>query len=62
SPLPIPLKHLYGEILFHKGRFQRLQGYHHLRAKECLAEIIEQDDNWFSRYLPQNLILGDPGA
>lgn len=57
-----PQRDLYGDILFHKGRFQRLQRYHHLRATECLAEISEGDESWFSRYLPQALILGDPGA
>jgi enediyne polyketide synthase len=58
-----PQTDLYGELLFHQGRFQRIQGYYHLQATECLAEI--QTDTvtpWFSRYLPQNLILGDAGA
>jgi len=35
----------------------------HLRAKECLAEI-EPDTaaQWFGRYLPGDLVLGDAGA
>jgi enediyne polyketide synthase len=58
-----PQKHLYGELLFHQGRFQRIQGYSHLKATECVAEIkTDRVTPWFSRYLPQELILGDPGA
>ena len=58
-----PQQDIYGEILFHKGRFQRLRRYLHLRATECIAEITpEIPSQWFSRYLPQDLVLGDPGA
>ena len=58
-----PERDLYGEILFHKGRFQRLRGYRHLRATECLAEITpDRGTNWFSRYLPGALVLGDPAS
>ena len=54
---------LYGGILFHQGRFQRLQGYRALRATECLAEISPDGSSvWFGRYLPDRLVLGDPGA
>jgi enediyne polyketide synthase len=55
--------HLYGELLFHQGRFQRVQNYEHLRAKSCIA-LIHTDPMtpWFSDYLPQDLLLGDPGA
>ncbi|HEY4593976.1 MAG TPA: SDR family oxidoreductase, partial [Thermoanaerobaculia bacterium] len=54
---------LYGGILFHQGRFQRLQGYRALRATECLAEISPDGASvWFGRYLPDRLVLGDPGA
>ena len=58
-----PQQDIYGEILFHKGRFQRLRRYLHLKATECIAEITpEIPSQWFSRYLPQDLVLGDPGA
>jgi len=58
-----PKRELYGEILFHKGRFQRLCGYRLLRAKQCLAEISPDGaPDWFSRYLPTELTLGDPAA
>src|SRR5262249_827364 len=34
-----------------------------LRAKECLAEITPTPSlNWFGRYLPQELALGDAGV
>jgi enediyne polyketide synthase len=51
-----PEQDLYGEILFHSGRFQRLHGYRKLRSTECLAEIAPATEvNWFSRYLPESL-------
>ncbi|HEY4426303.1 MAG TPA: SDR family NAD(P)-dependent oxidoreductase [Pyrinomonadaceae bacterium] len=54
---------LYGGILFQQGRFRRLRGYRLLQAKECLAEIKSgATTDWFSRYLPARLLLGDPGA
>ncbi|HSF39306.1 MAG TPA: type I polyketide synthase [Thermoanaerobaculia bacterium] len=64
APLSLdPARDLYGPVLFHRGRFCRLQGYRQLRATFCLAEI--QPDGaipWFGRYLPDRLLLGDPGA
>jgi enediyne polyketide synthase len=62
--LPLdPSRDLYGRILFHSGRFRRLAGYHHLRARTCIAEIRAADtENWFWKYLPPELMLGDPGA
>jgi enediyne polyketide synthase len=64
SNLPtLPREDIYQELLFHQGRFQRLRGYKSLRAKNCLAEIATNvSTSWFGRYLPQELILGDPGA
>ncbi len=63
NPQINPDTDLYGHLLFHKARFQRIKGYSHLKATECIAEInIEQKTAWFSRYLPQSLILGDAGA
>lgn len=58
-----PASDLYGSILFHEGRFRRLRGYKILRATQCLAEISpDGDSRWFSRYLPAELLLGDPAA
>lgn len=54
---------LYGELLFHQGRFRRIQKFDHLSAKTCIAEIqTDPRTHWFSDYLPQTLILGDAGA
>jgi enediyne polyketide synthase len=54
---------LYGKILFHSGRFQRLREYRALKATECSAEIgPDGTTTWFGRYLPSGLVLGDPGA
>ncbi len=58
-----PATDLYGGVLFHRGRFQRVGGYRRLTATECLAEISADGHTaWFSRYLPADLLLGDPAA
>jgi enediyne polyketide synthase len=58
-----PSSDLYGNILFHKGRFQRVHLYRCVRAHESVAEIRPASaDNWFGRHLPQDLLLGDPAA
>ena len=58
-----PGQDLYGDLLFHSGRFRRLKAYQHLRAKECLAEISSgAGAGWFGRYLPPALVLGDAGT
>lgn len=65
SPL-LPLEpqgDLYGSVLFQQGVFQRLRGYRWLRARACLAEVEgDAGAEWFSPYLPGDLLLGDPGA
>jgi enediyne polyketide synthase len=58
-----PASDLYGGVLFHQGRFRRVEGYRRLKATECLADISPDGATaWFGRYLPDRLILGDPGA
>jgi enediyne polyketide synthase len=58
-----PAYDLYGKVLFHGGRFQRLREYRELRTMECTAEIMPDGiTTWFGRYLPGDLVLGDPGA
>ncbi len=58
-----PEQDLYGGLLFHEGRFRRVRGYRMLRATACVAEVAPAGDvSWFSRYLPADLVLGDPGA
>lgn len=58
-----PKTELYGRLFFHSGRFVRVSHYNFFNAWQCSAGI-EPDlaSNWFSRYLPQNLALGDPGS
>ncbi|MBK8269990.1 MAG: SDR family NAD(P)-dependent oxidoreductase [Planctomycetes bacterium] len=54
---------IYGPMLFHEGRFRRVQGYRSLMARHCLAEISPAERNdWFAAYLPATLLLGDPAA
>ena len=64
SRLPVdPERDLYGRILFQSGRFRRLNTYHLLRARECIAKINpDGNTEWFIRYLPGQLVLGDPAA
>ncbi|HEY6911932.1 MAG TPA: SDR family NAD(P)-dependent oxidoreductase [Myxococcales bacterium] len=57
-----PAKHLYGPLLFHTGRFQRVTGYRNLGATECVADLRSEPSEWFARALPQRLLLGDPAA
>ena len=54
---------VYGDMLFHEGRFRRVRGYRSLMARHCLAELTPPGrDDWFAAYLPARLVLGDPGA
>ncbi|WP_189046880.1 type I polyketide synthase [Micromonospora sonchi] len=62
--LPLePAHDLYGDLLFQTGRFQRLHGYRQVAARLVEAEVTTSDaGEWFSRFLPGRLVLGDPGA
>jgi enediyne polyketide synthase len=56
-----PRQDLYGRILFHRGRFQRVEGYRQLSATQCLAEVSPDGQlPWFGGFLPERLLLGDP--
>ncbi|HKT52383.1 MAG TPA: polyketide synthase dehydratase domain-containing protein, partial [Candidatus Angelobacter sp.] len=58
--LPLdPISDLYGRILFHQGRFQRITAYHELQAKKCVCAVSGSKNQWFGRYLPGEMILGD---
>lgn len=58
-----PERDLYGDLLFHTGRFRRLANYRLLKARQCMTEITpDSGGSWFSQYLPAALVLGDPGA
>jgi enediyne polyketide synthase len=57
------MRDLYGGIFFQGPRFHRVLGYRWLAATSCVAEIsVRHDDTWFGTFLPQDLVLGDPGA
>jgi enediyne polyketide synthase len=52
---------LYGQLLFHQGRFRCVNAYHKLRARECLAELSRSSNgSWFARHLPAQWLLGRP--
>jgi len=58
-----PALDLYEDLLFHTGRFQRVLNYRLLRAKECVVQLDpDMKSAWFSRYLPQDRVLGDTGV
>jgi enediyne polyketide synthase len=50
---------VYGPILFHTGRFQRLRRYRVLTSTQCVAELTPTPAPPFHRYQPQELLLGD---
>jgi len=52
---------LYGPLLFHEGRFQRVEAYHSVRASGCAARIGAASERpWFASHLPGQTLLGDP--
>lgn len=54
---------LYQNVLFQKGRFRRIKGYHIIEARRCSGQIYpDNTTQWFARNLPQYCLLGDPGA
>ena len=58
-----PQSDLYGSLLFHQGRFQRVEKYRRLRATECWADMATADQTgWFASDLPDTLVLGDPAV
>jgi enediyne polyketide synthase len=63
---PVPLDpglDLYGGLLFQGPLFQRLLRYHALAAREVDAEMSAGGaGGWFARFLPAELLLGDPGS
>jgi enediyne polyketide synthase len=58
-----PSCELYGGILFHQGRFRRVEKYHLLEAGRSLAELTEPDaSSWYARHLPAELVAGNPAS
>jgi enediyne polyketide synthase len=54
-----PTRDLYGPLLFHTGRFQRIRRYRLLTATHCVAELTPSSEAPFHRYQSQDLLLGD---
>ncbi|MEV5573143.1 type I polyketide synthase [Spirillospora sp. NPDC052269] len=56
-----PAAELYGGVLFQGGRFHRLRGYHRAAARHVDADVAIEPTDWFAGFLPDRLLLGDPG-
>ncbi|MFT4974556.1 MAG: enediyne polyketide synthase [Myxococcota bacterium] len=70
SDLPSPARDLdfdvdgdlYGSLLFHEGRFRRVEAYEQIRGRGVIGRIgVAGERPWFAAHLPGQLILGDPG-
>ena len=57
----VPDTDLYGDTLFQGALFQRLQRYHRAAARHVDADVSSYEADWFARFLPADLLLGDPG-
>ncbi|HET9363615.1 MAG TPA: SDR family oxidoreductase, partial [Candidatus Angelobacter sp.] len=62
-PAVLSDKDLYGKILFHQGRFCRVEGYESLHSRKSVAKLSAPSDTpWFARHLPPELALGDSAS
>ena len=58
-----PQRHLYGRILFHRGRFARIAAYEALHSDVSIARLNPPASSpWFARHLPQELVMGDAAS
>jgi len=58
-----PAADLYGSVLFQGDRFQRLRRYHRAAARDVDVDVAATGSvRWFAGYLPDALLLGDPGV
>ncbi|HEY6251957.1 MAG TPA: SDR family NAD(P)-dependent oxidoreductase, partial [Candidatus Angelobacter sp.] len=58
-----PSRQLYGSILFHQGRFRRVNKYFLLRADQSLSELAPPSSSaWYARHLPGEFVAGDPSS
>ncbi|CCE23292.1 type I polyketide synthase [Methylotuvimicrobium alcaliphilum] len=59
-----PDAELYGPLFFQDGRFRQVKAYRQLSAFQCTADIGTDlsKETWFARFLPQTLLIGDPGT
>ncbi len=56
-------KSLYERILFHRGRFRRVEGYESLHSRKSIARLNGPSQSpWFARHLPSELVLGDSAS
>jgi enediyne polyketide synthase len=58
-----PSRDLYGGILFHQGRFRRVEKYHLLQADRSVAELsLPVSSPWYARHLPAEFAAGNPAS
>jgi enediyne polyketide synthase len=58
-----PARDIYGRILFHEGRFRRVEGYDLLHSEESMARLAAPAQSpWFARHLPPLLLMGDAAS
>lgn len=58
-----PAHDLYGEILFHQGRFRRVEKYYLLEAGKSVAELARPAAApWYARHLPAEVVAGNPSS
>ncbi|WP_433467536.1 SDR family NAD(P)-dependent oxidoreductase [Spirillospora sp. CA-128828] len=58
-----PQTELYGPMLFHGPRFRLMGDIRRADAKHVTARLLPDTRvDWFGRYLPGRLLLGDPAA
>ncbi|GAA2704371.1 SDR family NAD(P)-dependent oxidoreductase [Micromonospora olivasterospora] len=63
APVELTPQELYEGVLFQGGRFRRLARYRRVTARDVEFDATVADDaRWFSPFLPDRLLLGDPGA
>jgi enediyne polyketide synthase len=54
---------LYATIFYQQGAFKRVANYHEVAATRVRAEIApDGETRWFGGHMPDDLVLGDPGA
>ncbi|MFD0692202.1 type I polyketide synthase [Actinomadura fibrosa] len=60
-----PASELYGSVLFQGARFHRLGRYRRAAARHVDAEVTAvpagSSPGWFARFLPEAMVLADPG-
>ena len=55
-------KKFYDDLLFHEGPFRRIISFSEINSLGSLSKAISNDeDEWFSSFLSEEKLLGDPG-